>query len=352
MESQNLVIVFTDIAGFTQATAAQSRAENAALLQAHHAMLLPIVEAFGGVHIKNIGDSLLLTFASPTDALLASMAMQDRLYGYNQGRSERAQLHVRIALNMGEVRVTDGDVLGDPVNVAARIESVTPPDEIYFSEAIYMTMNRAEVPAEEVGPTQLKGVTEPITLFRVPRFKRSVLVTDSGAAEGVPTGVAFPFGGAHLRLPIVSKGKGSQGQKVAIGIALIICIVAGLIAWKRLEPKQIETVTKIAPKEEVAIPITPDPEFKTNMDQFKPRHDSFDDRRQQPAPQLAGMGAQALKRAFDDGRISKDQYDLMSKRLRDKREQIRRSIEQAYRNKTTSRDQYQQQLKRLDQQFD
>lgn len=200
-QSENLAIVFTDIAGYTEATASRSRADTANILRIHNEILLPIVEAYRGFHVKSIGDSLLLTFSSPTDALLASMAMQDSLYSYNDDAPENQQIHIRIAVNVGEVRFADGDVVGDPVNVASRIESLTPVGEIYFSEAVYMTMNKAEISSSLVGEKVLKGIPEPVKIYSIPKFSSTRLVADSSSPNSDLSDTNFPYGGKHFNLP-------------------------------------------------------------------------------------------------------------------------------------------------------
>ena len=161
MKTVNLAIMFTDIVGYTERTARQSREENEKLIETHDNLLLPAVKALGGEHVKSIGDALLCVFPSPTNALLAAMAMQDSLYAYNLQTQEENQIHITIGVNIGEVRLSKGDVFGDAVNLASRVQSLCPPDEIYFSDAVYMAMNKAEVPAQEVGMQELKGVKKP-----------------------------------------------------------------------------------------------------------------------------------------------------------------------------------------------
>ena len=117
VRSQNLAILLTDIAGFTAATARQSREENAAWLQAHAALLKPAFAAFGGTVIKEIGDAFLCTFPSPTDAVLCGTAILDRLWSHNQQAAEAMRLNVRVVVNLGEVRLENGEGFGEPGNV-------------------------------------------------------------------------------------------------------------------------------------------------------------------------------------------------------------------------------------------
>ena len=182
VRTENLAIVFTDIVGYTARTSRQTREENARLLAEHDRLLLPLVRAFGGRRVKSIGDALLLTFRSPTDSVLCGMAMQDRLARHAGEQPGSERLVIRVAINLGEVRVERGDVFGEPVNVAARLEHETPPGEIWLTEAVQLSMNRAEVELEEVGARELRGVSQPVRMYRVRSQTQGPL----------------PFGGAAL----------------------------------------------------------------------------------------------------------------------------------------------------------
>jgi adenylate cyclase len=169
LKTANLAIVFTDIKGFTERTSRQTLEENQRLLRTHHNLLAPVFKAFGGRIIKSIGDAFLVTFESPTQAVLSGMAIQDRLWQYNRGAPEAERLDVRVAINVGEVRLESNDVFGEPVNIASRVESIAEAGEVYFTEAVYLAMNKAEVPSQEVGSFELKGIPGKIRVFHVPR---------------------------------------------------------------------------------------------------------------------------------------------------------------------------------------
>lgn len=132
--------------GFAEATIQHSRSQLEELLDSHHRILLPLVRRFKGRHVKSMEDALLLVFRSPTDAVLCAMAMQDALYEYNRTVPKERQIHLRIGASLGEVRVARNDVFGEPVNLTRRIADLAPADEIYLSEALFMAMNKAEVP--------------------------------------------------------------------------------------------------------------------------------------------------------------------------------------------------------------
>lgn len=167
MTSRVLTIMFTDIKGFTERTSAASREALVGLLKKHETLLVPIIKKFGGTVIKTIGDAFLVTFESPTNAVLCGVMIQQNLREYNAGRPEAEQIFIRVSINMGEIELRDGDVFGEAVNIAARVEGITDASEIFFTESVYLAMNKAEVPSSEVDSFRLKGIPEAIRVYRV-----------------------------------------------------------------------------------------------------------------------------------------------------------------------------------------
>lgn len=173
MRTANLAIVFTDIKGFTERTSQQTLEENERLLKTHNELLAPLFRAFNGRIVKTIGDAFMVTFESPTGAVMAGVAIQDALWRHNRDAAEGDRLDVRVAVNVGEVRLEGTDVFGEPVNIAARVEGLAESGEVTFTEAVYLSMNRAEVAAEEIGRFDLKGIPEPVRLFRASKVTSS-----------------------------------------------------------------------------------------------------------------------------------------------------------------------------------
>ncbi|MHB8846439.1 MAG: adenylate/guanylate cyclase domain-containing protein [Nitrospirota bacterium] len=185
MRTENLAIVFIDIAGYTQRTSAQTREENLAMLKRFDGLVRPLVRCYHGQVIKTIGDAYLLTFRSPTHALLCSMAIQDRIVETDAAIDPSERFIVRAAVNAGDVRLEGNDVFGEAVNIASRIEGKAGPGEIWFSESVYLSMTRSEVPSEEMGYAELKGISGKVRLYRVPRRTDGVLPFGGQALDRV-----------------------------------------------------------------------------------------------------------------------------------------------------------------------
>ena len=156
-------------------------------------IVTPVVKAFNGRVVKSIGDAYMIIFRSPTTAVRCATAVQDRLYQMRAHGSGAEETRLRIAMNLGEVRVHRGDVFGEPVNIAARLEGVTPADEIYVSESIYLSMNQTGIPLEKVGEYELKGIPEPVTVYRVRKASEESPEGDAGDNK------ALPYGGQQMQ---------------------------------------------------------------------------------------------------------------------------------------------------------
>src|SRR5262245_31725183 len=169
MRTRNLTIVITDVKGYTERQSRSSRREIEEALVRHRALLAPIFRAFGGRIVKTMGDAFLVAFESPTDAVHASVQVQKALAAENERlRDPTRATEVRIAVSTGEVSEdADGDVFGDPVNVAARLQSIAEPGTVYLTETTFLSMNRNEVPTLEVGHRVFKGIPDEVKVFRI-----------------------------------------------------------------------------------------------------------------------------------------------------------------------------------------
>jgi adenylate cyclase len=208
MKTANLAIVINDIKGFTERTSRQTLEQNQTLLRTHHDLLAPVFRAFHGKIIKEIGDAFLVTFESPTQAVLAGVALQDKLWAHNRSRAGDDRIDVRVAINCGEVRLENNDVFGEPVNIAARVEGLADAGDVYLTESVYLAMNKAEVPSEEVGLFELKGIPGKIRVFRVPHAPYRVAPVVSGTAAPTDANDVPPYG--NLGLSKMPDGAGAE----------------------------------------------------------------------------------------------------------------------------------------------
>lgn len=249
MKTKNLAVMLTDIKGFTSKTAGFSRMQTQELLSSHRDLVLPVILSFNGRLVKTIGDAFLVVFDSPTDAVLCGVEVQDILREYNAGKGPGDKIEIRIAINSGEVAVhDDGDIYGDAVNITSRLESIAEVGEVFFTEAVYLAMNKKEVPSSEVGYRQFKGVAEKIKVYRV---LREVPVGSLGgeAPPAVPAG----SGPSPAPSPCAPAGFPRRAAAILVDAAVfaVILSVLGLIArpslnWSREETVNDKVIKKIS----------------------------------------------------------------------------------------------------------
>lgn len=163
--SEVTTVMFTDIVGYTKTTAQLSREEFNTLHDAFDDLSLPIFEKHDGHVVKKIGDAFLITFKSPTQAVLCGIELQKAFAAHN--KQARRPIRIRVAIHTGEVIVRKDDVYGEAVNTASRIENITPAGTVVFSDAVFSAMNKSEVQYVNLGMRHLRGMKYPIRLFRV-----------------------------------------------------------------------------------------------------------------------------------------------------------------------------------------
>lgn len=167
VRTANLAIVFTEIVGYADRLSRLTYEQSQRMLRLHEALVIPVFRAFHGRRVKTMGGTLLVAFESPTQAVLCGAAVQDRIWEWNQSVPEWDRVEVRAGANVGEVRLDKGDVFGEPVNIASRIEALAGPGEVLLGESVWLSMSRAEVRCEDAGERLLKGVPEPVRVFRL-----------------------------------------------------------------------------------------------------------------------------------------------------------------------------------------
>ncbi|MBT5739737.1 adenylate/guanylate cyclase domain-containing protein [Candidatus Woesearchaeota archaeon] len=173
IHSEILTVLLIDLVDYTRQMSKADREKIHEIQDVLDALALPQFSHYGGKVIKKMGDAFLVTFRSATNAVLCGVALQTKFYEYSRKREYKLQ--IKVALHAGEVVHRNGDVYGDTINTTARIEGITKPGHIVFSEAVYLAMNQNEIPYLHLGLKKLKGLRRPVRLFRVKRVYDKIL---------------------------------------------------------------------------------------------------------------------------------------------------------------------------------
>ncbi|HEY1723193.1 MAG TPA: adenylate/guanylate cyclase domain-containing protein [Magnetospirillaceae bacterium] len=164
---QTMVIMMTDIKGYS-ARMEKDEAATFALLKEHNVIMRRAITTNRGKEIKTIGDAFMVVFQHPIDAVRCGMAMQKGLFDFNKPRAANDHLLVRIGIYQGEVIVTQKDVFGEGVNIAARMESITDPGGISISKDIYEAIKgKVEAGFQSVGIPKMKNIASPPEVFKI-----------------------------------------------------------------------------------------------------------------------------------------------------------------------------------------
>ncbi len=167
-------IMFIDMVGFTALTHSQEP-QALAMLTELRGLAEAAAATAQGRQIKALGDGFLYEFPSTLGAVNAAVAIQESLHRRNAAPSA-IPLEVRIGIHLGDVEYREGDMFGYDVNVAHRVQSVSVPGEIWFTQPVYdQVRSRFGERIRPAGPRALKSLPEPIPLYRVPRPDGKVL---------------------------------------------------------------------------------------------------------------------------------------------------------------------------------
>lgn len=161
-------ILAADAVGFTARVAANEACALSSLRACLEIVEL-VTSLHGGRVFKTIGDGLLAEFGSVVNAVLAAAAIQSRLAERNRDLSADGRLDFRMGVHVGDVVADGDDLLGDGVNIAARLEASAIPGEVWISDRVYDDVaGKVDLPFQERGERVLKGVARPIRVFALP----------------------------------------------------------------------------------------------------------------------------------------------------------------------------------------
>lgn len=160
-------IMFTDIKGFSRRMGENERF-TLKLLRDHNRIMRFLVRKHRGRIVKSTGDGYLMDFDSAVEAVQCAIEAQERFTRYNFDKPESDQIHVRMGINLGEVRIVDGDLFGDEVNIAARLQTLAEPSGICITREVYeMVKTKLTIVAVNFGPQELKNICQKVEVFKV-----------------------------------------------------------------------------------------------------------------------------------------------------------------------------------------
>jgi class 3 adenylate cyclase len=222
-------ILAADAVGYSRMMAADEEG-TMKILSAHRAVIDGIIEFHEGRIVNTAGDSVLAEFSSPIEAVRCAVEIQEALKTRNDSLPEAQRMQFRIGVNLGDVMVKGSDLLGDGVNVAARLQSIAEPGNIYLSSSVYdQIAGKLDLGFADLGDQALKNIDRPIHAYRIEREGRRA-VPARPSRKGIP---AAAWVGALLG---------------AMAIALALAWVVGLPGAPQPAPRPVAVAPAPAPE--------------------------------------------------------------------------------------------------------
>ena len=216
-------ILAADVVGFSRLTGADEDRTLARLRNLRSDLIDPTIAVHKGRVVKRTGDGAIIEFRSVVDAVRCAIEVQNAMAERNSGVPEDQRIEFRIGVHLGDVvEEDDGDLMGDGVNIATRLEGVAKPGAICLSEDAYRQVkSRLDINVSDLGPTALKNIAEPLRVYSV----------EVGKAAAAPKPKPAP-----------------RGWFAPVAAAIVALIVmAGAAAWYLTAGKPAAVVASSAP---------------------------------------------------------------------------------------------------------
>lgn len=160
-------IMFTDMVGYS-ARMGEDEERTVRLLNEHRLIVREILPAHGGTEHETIGDAFVILFDSAVNAVQCAVQIQKALRDRNEGQPEPEQIWIRIGIHLGDIVLRGGDIFGDGVNIAARVEPMADPGGICITQDVYLQVQkRVGVRAVSIGMRELKNIENAPELYRI-----------------------------------------------------------------------------------------------------------------------------------------------------------------------------------------
>src|SRR6516225_6024473 len=216
-------ILAADVAGYSRLMEADESGTLQGLRTIRAELIDPTIAAHHGRLVKTTGDGLLVEFGSVVDALRCATEIQVGMSERNATASAAKRIEFRIGINVGDVAVEDGDIFGDGVNVAARLEGLAEPSGICVSARVQEdAAGKLDIAFEDLGERELKNIARPVRVFRVGLSK--------ARPDAVPT-IPLPEKPSIAVLPFANLSGDPEQEYFADGMVEEIITALSRIRW-------------------------------------------------------------------------------------------------------------------------
>ena len=167
MERRLAAILAADMAGYSRLMEADEEGVLARQKRHRHELIDPEIHAANGRIVKSTGDGLLVEFGNAVDAVRCAVSIQSAMPKREAGRSHDDRILYRVGINLGDILFEQGDVFGDAVNVAARLEGLSEPGGVCVSDVVHQIVgDRINAPFRNLGSQRVKNISRPVRVWQ------------------------------------------------------------------------------------------------------------------------------------------------------------------------------------------
>lgn len=219
MERRLAAVLAADIAGYSLLMGRDEEGTLTQLKAFRKTLVDPTIAAHRGRIVKTTGDGMLVEFASAVDAARCAVEIQRGVAAENVDIPQRARIEFRIGIHVGDIIFDDNDIFGDGVNIAARLEGIAQPGGICISDdAQRQIRGKLDSPFEDMGPQNLKNITEPMRAWRLSVDAKSVEYLSAERSVGIAQSLALPDKPSIAVLPLQNMSSDPEQDYFADGM--------------------------------------------------------------------------------------------------------------------------------------
>jgi adenylate cyclase len=232
VERRLAAILAVDVAGYSSLMGADEEGTLAAMLAVRRELGDPKIREHRGRIVKTTGDGLLVEFASVVDAVRCAVEVQHEMIARNTGVPAERRLEFRMGINVGDIIIEDGDIFGDGVNIAARLEALAEPGGICLSASAYdQVRDRLDIAFADLGEQQVKNIVRPVRVYSIGQRSRGPQAAEVQAAQAMSAPLPVPEKPSIAVLPFQNMSGDPEQEYFADGMVEDITTALSRIPW-------------------------------------------------------------------------------------------------------------------------
>jgi adenylate cyclase len=194
MERRLAAILAADVVGYSRLMEQDEAGTLAGLKERRKVILEPLVGQHHGRIVKVMGDGVLVEFASAVNAVTCAVELQKRMASANASLPQDRHVVLRIGINLGDIIAESGDIYGDGVIIATRLQALADPGDIWIAASIHDQIEKKlPVSFEDLGPREIKNLARPVHVYRISAEIHPAQVTRGAKAPDKPSIAVLPF---------------------------------------------------------------------------------------------------------------------------------------------------------------